>query len=111
MTSDILPKFIFLGLIALAVVFEVAGDIFFKKWSLESKNILFYVGLLVYLVGTIFWAVSLKHEYLSRAVSIFTVLNLIAVVLVGVFYFKEDLSLINKIGISLGVLSVILIEI
>jgi multidrug transporter EmrE-like cation transporter len=39
------------------------------------------------------------------------VLNLIAVALVGVLYFKEDLTLINKIGIILGVVSVILIEI
>ncbi len=104
-------KFIFFGLISLAVALEVTGDIFFKKWSLGTKNILLYVGLLVYFIGTIFWAISLKYEYLARAISVFTILNLIIIVLVGVLYFKEDLSLINKIGIGLGILSVILIEI
>ena len=40
-----------------------------------------------------------------------SILNLIIVVLVGVLYFNETLSLVNKIGIALGVLSLILIEI
>jgi|SRR3989344_6426650 len=111
MTSEITLKFIFLVLIALAVSLEVVGDILFKKWSLDSRNVFLYVGLLIYFTGTIFWAVSLKYEYLSKAISVFTVFNLIIVVLVGVLYFKEDLSLINKVGIGLGILSVILIEI
>ena len=63
------------------------------------------------MIGTVFWAVSLKYEFLSKAISVFAVLNLIVLVLVGVVLFKEDLSFINKIGIGLGVLSVILIEI
>jgi len=86
------------------------GDIYFKKWSLESKNALLIIGLLIYFIGTIFWAISLKYEYLSRAISIFTILNLVVVSLVGVLYFKENLSLLNKIGISLGILSVLLME-
>ena len=111
MTSEIALKFIFFGLIALAVALEVVGDVFFKKWSIDNKNILLYVGLLIYFISTIFWAISLKYEYLSKAISVFTVLNLVIVVLVGVLYFKEDLSLINKVGIGLGILSVILIEV
>ncbi len=111
MGSEIALKFIFFGLIALAVALEVVGDVLFKKWAMQSKNILLYGGLLIYFVGTIVWAISLKYEYLSKAISIFTVLNLVIVVLVGVLYFNEDLSLINKVGIGLGILSVILIEI
>jgi len=109
MSSEIILKLTFFCLIVLAVAFEVAGDIFFKKWSVESKNLLLYVGLFVYFIGSVFWAVSLKYEHLSKAISVFTVLNLIIVVLVGVLYFKEDLSFINRIGIGLGVLSIILI--
>jgi spermidine export protein MdtJ len=110
MTSQI-ARLIFFSLIALAVAFEVAGDIFFKKWSLEGRNILLALGLFVYFIGTVFWAVSLKYEYLSKAISVFMVLNILIVVLVGVIYFKENLSLVNKIGIGLAVLSIILIEI
>lgn len=111
MTASISFKFLFFGLMALAVAFEVFADVLFKKWAIENKNILLAIGLLIYFVGTIFWAFSLKYEFLSKAISIFTVLNLIVVVLVGVIMFKENLSLVNKIGIGLAILSVILVEI
>ena len=104
-------KSIFFGLIALAVALEVVGDIFFKKWYIDNKNILLYVGLLIYFVGTIFWAISLKYEPMSKAISVFTILNLVIIVFVGVIYFKENLSPINKVGIVLGILSIILIEV
>lgn len=93
-----------------AVILEVFADILFKRWSLESKNILLGVGLFFYLIGTMFWAVALKYEYLSKAVSVFTILNFILVILAGVIIFKEDLSLVNRAGIGLGIISVILME-
>lgn len=111
MSPSIAFKYSFFGLIIIAVTLEIIGDIFFKKWALENHQWLLYLGLLIYFCGTIFWAFCLKQEFLSKAVSIFTVINLIAVVLVGTLYFQEELSLINKIGIGLGILSVILIEV
>lgn len=51
-----------------------------------------------------------EEEEKEGIVSVFTTLNLIAIVLAGVFIFKEDLSVLNKIGIILGVLSLLLIE-
>ena len=103
-------KLLFFGLLLLAVILEVGADILFKKWSLDKKNILLVIGLALYFIGTIFWAYSLRYDFLSKAVSIFTIVNLILVVLVGVFVFKEDLSLVNKIGIVLGIISVVLIQ-
>lgn len=111
MSPAVASKLIFFLLIIIAVAFEVIGDIYFKKWSVDNRNTLLYIGLLIYFIGTIFWAVSLKYEYMSKAIPIFTILNLIVVILVGVLFFKEDLSTINKIGIGLGILSVFLLEI
>ena len=111
MAPEIPLKFIFFGLIGLAVALEILGDIFFKKWSLENQNSLLVVGMIIYIIGTVFWAISLKYEYLSKAISVFTVLNLVVLTLVGVLYFKEDISLVNKAGIAFGILSVILVEI
>ena len=111
MVSEITIKSIFFILIILATTFEVVGDVLFKKWALNGKNALIIAGFIIYALGTIFWAFSLRYEYLSKAISILTLLNLIVVVLVGVLYFKENLSLVNKIGILLGVASIILIEI
>lgn len=104
-------KIIFFILVTIATLIEVVADVFLKKWSISNKNALLVIGLIIYFVGTIFWAISLKHEVISKAISIFTIMNLILVVLAGVLMFNESLSSINKVGIALGVISIILIEI
>ena len=78
-------------------------------WRGKSLALINRIGNILY--RNIFWAISLRTEYLSRAVSIFTIVNLIVIAFVGVLYFKENLSVINQIGIGLGILSVILMEI
>ncbi len=100
----------FFGLIIFAVIFEVTADILFKYWTLNTKTFFLIGGVILYSISTIIWAFSLKYEYLSKAITIFTILNLVGVVLVGLFLFKEDVSLINKFGILLGIVSVILIQ-
>src|SRR5271168_3864907 len=101
---------IFLALIFSAALFEAVADIFFKYWSINGKTLFLLGGFLIYSVSTIVWAFSLKYGYLSKAITVFTVLNLILVVLAGLILFKEDLSLINKIGILLGVVSIVLLQ-
>lgn len=104
------PKFIFMCLIFAGVILEVFGDVFFKKWSIDGRVWILVVGLLIYFSGAYFWAMSLKYEGLAIAVSVFTIMNMILASLIGVFYFSENLGLVNKVGIGLGILSVLLIE-
>ncbi|OGH84995.1 MAG: hypothetical protein A2493_02710 [Candidatus Magasanikbacteria bacterium RIFOXYC12_FULL_33_11] len=104
------PKILFWILVSTGAVLEIIGDIFFKKWSIENKSILIWIGFLVYFAGTVFWAFSLKYEVLSKSISIFTILNLVILTLVGVIFFKEDISFLSKIGILLGIVSIIFIE-
>ena len=94
----------------LGVFFEIVGDVFFKRWALENKTSMLWVGFAIYTIGALFWAWSLKYEMLSKAISIFTILNLIIVVGVGVVFFKENISLLAKTGILLGIISIMLIE-
>lgn len=100
----------FLLIILLAVFLETVADIFFKTWSTNNRHLLLACGIFFYTIGTFIWAYSLRLEYLSKAISIFSVLNLIAVILIGVLFFKEDLSMQNKAGVALGIVSVILMQ-
>ncbi len=97
-------------IILVAVLFEVVADVLFKKWSLDNRQLYLGVGLALYFIGTCIWAYSLKYEGLSKAVTIFTVLNFVLVLLAGFLLFNESLSLVNKLGIVLGVVSVILVQ-
>ncbi len=103
-------RWLFLGLILLAVLFEVISDALFKHWSDTNKTAWMIVGLVLYVASTVFWAFSLKHEDLSKAITVFTVTNLIAVLAVGRFFFHETLSLQAKIGVAFGVIGIALME-
>jgi multidrug transporter EmrE-like cation transporter len=101
----------FLFFILGAVMLEALADVLFKYWSLNGKSVLFGAGLVFYTIGTLIWAYSIKLDYLARAISVFTVLNMVAIVLVAFVLFKEELSLVNKLGVALGIVSVILMQI
>jgi multidrug transporter EmrE-like cation transporter len=103
-------KILFWTFTLLGVALEIAGDVFFKKWTIGSRPLLLWVGFGIYTIGTLFWALSLKYEMLSKAISIFTILNLLIVVVIGVVFFKENLSIVSKVGILLGIISIALIE-
>lgn len=98
-------------LIGLAVLIEAFGDILFKEWSLHDSKWLFVAAFVVYALGSIPWALSLKYGLLSRSIVIFTVLNVLIVAVAGLLLFKEQLSIANFVGIFLSVLGIVLIEI
>jgi drug/metabolite transporter (DMT)-like permease len=71
---------------------------------------LIVAGMVLYLIGTGCWVTSLKYETFTKSGVIFLLLNIILLSLTGLFFFKDDLSTINKIGIILGLISIIMVE-
>lgn len=110
MVSEVALKLFFFGIIGLAVALEIIGDVYFKKYSIDNKYSFLIIGLMIYFIGSVFWAVSLKYEMMSKAIVVFAVLNILVVALIGMVFFKEELTLMNKIGIFVGLISVVLIE-
>jgi multidrug transporter EmrE-like cation transporter len=104
-------KYFFIILVIIVSILEVAGDILFKEWSIQKKNIYLIIGTILYMGATIFWALSLKYQNLSKAVVIFGVLTVIIGVLVGVFIYKEPISTLNVIGVIFGLICIVLLEI
>jgi drug/metabolite transporter (DMT)-like permease len=89
-------------LLIIGAVLEVAGDIFLKKQQLAA-------GLGIYFLGSCFWAWSLRETTLSKAIVLFTVLNLLLVVAVGVWHFQEVVTFKQWVGIGFALCAVILI--
>ena len=103
-------KQIFLLAVLVAVLFESIADILFRFSYLKHHPYMLWIGFGIYTISTILWAISLKYEFLSKAISIFTVVNLIIVSLVGLVVFKEEVSTIARFGIALGVVAVALMQ-
>jgi multidrug transporter EmrE-like cation transporter len=97
-------------LILIGASLEVFADIFFKIWNDKGGNHLIITGILLYLIGTGCWVASLKYLTFTKSGVIFLLLNIILLSLTGLFFFKDDLSVINKVGILLGIASIIMVE-
>lgn len=97
-------------LIIIGASIEVFADIFFKIWNDKGGNHLIVAGIILYLIGTGCWITSLKYETFTKSGVIFLLLNIILLSLTGLLFFKDDLSTINKIGIILGIVSIIMVE-
>ena len=104
------PNHVALVLIIIGASIEVFADVFFKMWSDKGGNHLIVAGILLYLIGTGCWVTSLKYETFTKSGVIFLLLNIILLSLTGLFFFKEDISMVNKIGILLGIVSIIMVE-
>jgi len=87
------------------------GDIVMKKWVVDNSNFLYFIGLLIYLIGLIFLVQSYKYKNIAIASAIFVIFNVITLLIVSWVFFKEGLSLIQIIGIVLGLISVVILEI
>lgn len=91
-----------------------AGDILFKFWVEKSGTYfsnLYIVGILLYLIGSMFLVQSYKYDINIVSAGIIQVLfNTIILVVVSYFYFHENLTALQVAGVILGVISIYLIK-
>ena len=97
-------------LISIGAAIEVFADIAFKLWNDRNEIHLIIIGVILYLTGTAFWVASLKYESFTKSGTVFLLLNIILLTMTGLLLFKDNLSNINRLGILIGILSVIMIE-
>ena len=101
--------------LAVAVLFEGTADLLFRKWGIARQAgtgswMFFAFSLAVYVIGSVSWGLSLQYQAVSRGIIAFAVLNVLMVAAAGVWLFGEHLSTVNRIGIVLGTLSLVLVE-
>lgn len=96
-------------MLALALVAEIAADYFFKLWSLSDKTLEIVTGVGLYCIATVFFALSLKNESLTKMVCVFTIINCVAASLIGI-YFGEPFPLRIKLGVLTAMLTIYLLR-
>ncbi len=96
--------------LSLLVLFEACADIVAKKFALTNKLPIAISALLIYIIANVFWLIALKNgAELSRGAIMFSLLSYILAVIIGVGIYKEHLSLIQSIGVALGIVSLVMI--
>ncbi len=98
-------------LVLSALCFAV-GEFFSKKFGLEPGWMKFALVMGSYFVGVLFWLVAItENNQLSIVGAIWSVLSLLATVLIGTLIFGEHLSALALVGIALGLVSVFILSI
>ena len=87
------------------------GDIFMKQWTYNNSWTTFILGLLTWCVGLVFLAFSFKYKNIAVGSLIFSVSNVIFLTIFSWLYYKEALTINQIIGIILGIIAVIFLEI
>jgi len=87
------------------------GDIFMKKWVNTNAWLFYFIGLAAYLIGLNFLAQSFKFKNIAVASVIFVIFNVVTLSIVSWFYFKETLSPIQIIGMIIGIIAIVILEI
>jgi len=99
--------------ISFLVIFELVADVLAKEWTLHKGSagyIFAGCALVAYLIGNSFWLFALKDgSGLARGSVIFSVASGIAAIIIGLVFFKENVTRIEMIGLILGLISVTLI--
>ena len=111
-------KLTVIGLLILLIVVEIIGETSLTKASKLSninnnhpKYFLIAIGITLYaLVGVILYFLLVKQKQLIVVNTLWQVLNVIFITLIGLFYFKEKLSVYQIIALILAIISIILIN-
>lgn len=100
-----------LWLILSALIFA-AGEFLSKKFALSPKFSLAVLIVLIYALGTLAWLPAiLQKNSLSIAGTLWSVMSLLATVLIGVLIFGEKLSTLGLIGVIMAISSIVLLSI
>ena len=71
-------KYIYILLVLLVVAIDVVGDYLLKKWALNSNFRFLLLGLSLFMIANLFWALSMKYELLSKVMVFYSVLGVVA---------------------------------
>lgn len=87
------------------------GDLVMKKWVSSGHNIPLYVfGMVVYITGLSFMVESFKYKNAAIASAILVIFNVATLSIVSWLYFKEALTPLQMVGIFIGLISIVFME-
>ncbi|NTW13817.1 MAG: hypothetical protein HGA31_02170 [Candidatus Moranbacteria bacterium] len=95
----------------ISALFFAAGEFMSKKFAIQPKFISVIYILILYSVGVLAWlpAILAKNQ-LSIVGAIWSVLGLLATIVIGVVIFHEKLNAIGIVGIITALIAIFLLS-
>ena len=103
------PIIIYISLI-IGGILLTCGDLFMKSWAVTDKYFNYGIGILFWVIGSLFLAWTYKFKNMAVATIIYIFINVATLLLVSWIYYKEPLTAKQMIGVGLGLTSLFLLE-
>ena len=97
-------------LLLVSALLVVVGDVFAKYWSLNQKTSFFIIGVLGYFLSGVVYIPTLLRKGLVITGMVYSLFSIVGFLIVGLIFFKETLTLLQGIGVMLGVIALILLN-
>ena len=97
------------GLLAIAATLELIGDLAFKWWAETERWLGLGIGLVVYSMALILFAVLLERAELAVIFALWVGVAAVLLALAGWWFFGETLSLRHGAGLALVIGGLILL--
>jgi len=99
------------GLLLIAATLEIIGDLAFKWWAETSRWLGLVIGLAVYSLALILFAVMLRRAELAAIFALWVGVAAVLLTLAGWWFFGEALSLRQLAGLTLVIGGIILLQV
>jgi multidrug transporter EmrE-like cation transporter len=97
-------------LLLLQIIISIIPLVLIKKYILIGNVWLLILCLLFYSVMIAIYIILLRNDGLSKVYTLVQILQVILVVLMGILFFNEKLSLNIIIGILFGIIAIYLLN-
>lgn len=98
------------GLLLIAAILELIGDLAFKWWAETDRWLGLAIGLVVYSLALIIFALLLRRAELAVIFALWVGVAAVLLALAGWWFFDEALSLQRLAGLALVVGGMILLQ-
>lgn len=90
---------------------EFFNDVVVKRWT-EGGHSLAYLGLafVVHVLVFTFWVLAMKYESFSKVITVYSTISIVGGIILGYVLFHDKFSIINWIGVGLGIVSIYLMN-
>ena len=93
------------------VAFEIVADVLARQFSINGKLVFGVLSIGGYVLASFAWLISLHSGgTLSRGSVIFSALNGVVAVVLGLFVFHEKASRYQLIGMALGIAAIVFLS-
>ncbi|MEK7187666.1 MAG: hypothetical protein AAB691_02355 [Patescibacteria group bacterium] len=110
MITILLSKLPTIALLLIGAICVAVGDYFAKSWSVEQRDILYYIAFASYALSPLFYLPTLLKESLIVTTIIWSILIILVSITLGAIVFHETLSPLKWSGVILGLVALVILS-